>query len=384
MKIAFIHTTLGYGGAERLILDMANTLVVQKHSVSLYTCAKTSQIKFKDIDKKINIKSVLSFLPIKFFGFFQALVTYLKIFFMTFWILIFEQKYDLYILDQSSLPLILLYLFRRKSLYYCHFPDYLLVRNKKGILRIIYRKFIFLLEYLSMKFIQNLVCNSKFTKSITSSSFNIQQDKIGILYPTARIPVGNFKTKNKTRYFLALNRIEEKKNQIFAVEVFIHFKNQIIDSNTRLVLAGGLDSDIKDDLLYLQKIVDKIKKSGLDDQIDIRVNVSDKEKYSLIANAECILYTPVNEHFGIIPIEGMALGVPTIANNTGGPLESITEKTGALEENIKEKWSEKMEYFYSMNSKQKSILSKNCRERYQKYFSDSSFALKLKSIINKI
>lgn len=33
-----------------------------------------------------------------------------------------------------------------------------------------------------------------------------------------------------------------------------------------------------------------------------------------------------NEHFGIVPLEGMAAGRAVIACNSGGPLESIVDK----------------------------------------------------------
>ena len=38
-----------------------------------------------------------------------------------------------------------------------------------------------------------------------------------------------------------------------------------------------------------------------------------------------LLYTPVNEHFGIVPVEAMACGLPVIACNSGGPTESVIQ-----------------------------------------------------------
>lgn len=39
-----------------------------------------------------------------------------------------------------------------------------------------------------------------------------------------------------------------------------------------------------------------------------------------------LLYTPANEHFGIVPVEAMGCGVPVLACNSGGPTESILEE----------------------------------------------------------
>ena len=53
---------------------------------------------------------------------------------------------------------------------------------------------------------------------------------------------------------------------------------------------------------------------------------------SLLLNAATmLLYTPSNEHFGIVPLEAMLAGVPVLAANNGGPLETIIDgETGWL------------------------------------------------------
>ena len=38
-----------------------------------------------------------------------------------------------------------------------------------------------------------------------------------------------------------------------------------------------------------------------------------------------MLYTPQNEHFGIVPLEAMAARRPVVACNTGGPTESVAD-----------------------------------------------------------
>jgi alpha-1,3/alpha-1,6-mannosyltransferase len=56
-----------------------------------------------------------------------------------------------------------------------------------------------------------------------------------------------------------------------------------------------------------------------------------------------LLYTPENEHFGIVPVEAMHLGCVVIACNSGGPLESIKDQhTGYLLEPTPGLWAEKI------------------------------------------
>ena len=52
-------------------------------------------------------------------------------------------------------------------------------------------------------------------------------------------------------------------------------------------------------------------------------NCSQEVKAAIIKGSIALVYTPKNEHFGIVPREGMALGRPIIAGNSGGPTESI-------------------------------------------------------------
>ena len=63
----------------------------------------------------------------------------------------------------------------------------------------------------------------------------------------------------------------------------------------------------------------------------------------LLRNTNILLYTPANEHFGIVPVEAMYLGSVVIACNSGGPLESIVnEKTGFLLKPKANLWAEQI------------------------------------------
>ena len=55
LKIAFLHKALMYGGAERLILDMALALKEQGHAVTVYTAEYAPEKTFPEF-KDMNVK----------------------------------------------------------------------------------------------------------------------------------------------------------------------------------------------------------------------------------------------------------------------------------------------------------------------------------------
>lgn len=64
-----------------------------------------------------------------------------------------------------------------------------------------------------------------------------------------------------------------------------------------------------------------------------------------------LLYTPDREHFGIVPLESMQMGLPVIAVNSGGPTETIAHKeTGFLCKQVSNflLWRKDVQFFTCM------------------------------------
>ena len=54
-------------------------------------------------------------------------------------------------------------------------------------------------------------------------------------------------------------------------------------------------------------------------------------KSFLLDTSQLLVYTPTNEHFGIVPLEALLHSTPVLATPTGGPLETIEDNlTGFL------------------------------------------------------
>lgn len=61
------------------------------------------------------------------------------------------------------------------------------------------------------------------------------------------------------------------------------------------------------------------------------LSVPTQLKEILLKKASLLVYTPSNEHFGIVPLEAMLGGTPVLAANSGGPLETVVDgETGWL------------------------------------------------------
>lgn len=114
-----------------------------------------------------------------------------------------------------------------------------------------------------------------------------------------------------------------------------------------LTCTGGYDAREQENVGYHTELVQLAEKLGLksatakngitalDTPDDIEVlfllSVPSSLKATLLKTAKLLVYTPSNEHFGIVPLEAMLAEVPVLASNTGGPLETVVEgKTGWL------------------------------------------------------
>jgi alpha-1,3/alpha-1,6-mannosyltransferase len=104
----------------------------------------------------------------------------------------------------------------------------------------------------------------------------------------------------------------------------------------------------------------------------------------LLKSARLLIYTPSNEHFGIVPLEAMLAEVPVLAANTGGPLETVVDgETGWLcpPDNV-EKWSAVMNNVLQMSDQKVKTIGKAGKLRVKSEFSDAKMAEKLDVMID--
>jgi alpha-1,3/alpha-1,6-mannosyltransferase len=104
-----------------------------------------------------------------------------------------------------------------------------------------------------------------------------------------------------------------------ALRAFHKLVSDCPDKPMRLKIAGGYDLAVSENVEHLLELRKLSSELGISERVEFLCSVSHSQRQDLIQNAVAVLYTPENEHFGIVPCEGMAMRVPVLACKSGGP-----------------------------------------------------------------
>jgi len=293
----------------------------------------------------------------------------------------------------------------------------------------LYRMPMDLLEEFTTRQADVVLANSQFTARVFNSYFPSIRRTPKVIYPGINISAYQIASDvtdpditvlvSDRPTLLSMNRFEKKKNVTLAIDAFANLKKHLFvqgssrfSNNMRMVLAGGYDPRLEDNVTTLISLTDNVKSHGLtyriitpaisrieippfntdaaNPDIIFLLNFTTSQRSALL-NAKsslALLYTPTNEHFGIGPVEGMICGIPVLACNTGGPTETIIdypapERTGWLRPPDAQVWADALKEIVGMSQSDRDALAARSRARARRYFGMEAMAKSMEDALNE-
>ncbi|MDE1870841.1 MAG: glycosyltransferase [Candidatus Micrarchaeota archaeon] len=367
------HNINERGGAEKVILKIA-----QKYDATIYTLGynpKGTFEEFKDIDIRIfrKSKTVSSIFPKR--------VSNALHYGYSFYNLKVKEDYD--VINAHMSPSEWVRNRNPRVLWYCHTPPRELyddavanIRRKSVQEKVLYSSFARVYSSIERRILNNveaIATNSDNTKKRIRSA--LHKDSVVI---NPGIDFRRFTDRGNGRYFIYPSRFAEQKRQEYAIEAFSMFQRNRRFKDYKLVLAGSLSSRYADFSKYYERL-----RSMKARNVVFRTNPTDSELADLYSRSTGVLFTAVNEDYGIVPLEAMASRKPVISVNEGGPRETIVDgKTGFLVGSARE-MSERMRYI-AENGSIAAEMGRNGRKRVERNYSWNSFFKKFDSLARKV
>jgi alpha-1,3/alpha-1,6-mannosyltransferase len=222
-----------------------------------------------------------------------------------------------------------------------------------------------------------IVANSTETRKRIINGRLAPLERIKIVYPGANLidksELLSSDTKHAEKKYLIAGRIMIQKNIEAGIKAFLLTK---IEGAT-LFIAGHCDEKSKP---YLQDLISHYQSEN----VVFIPNPNDDEYKALFQTSFCLIFPPVNEDWGIIPIEAMSYGMPVICSNQGGPSESVLDgKTGFLCEPSPEPFSKAIARVATFTPNTYKQFSNAARQRAECY-TWAMFSKQLDDVIEEV
>lgn len=314
MKVAIVHDYIKeYGGAER-VLEALNEAFPD---APIYTLVYLPQFlgPHKERFNKMTIKpSFLNLIPFR-----EKLISPFRII-SPFVFRSFDfSDYDLIIVSQTG-AYIPNYLNKKDAVLICysHTPPRYLYGfatarewKKNVVFRVlgeIMNHFLRILDFDAAQNVDKFISNSENVRGRIKKFY--KKDAV-VIYPPLVFKKIEAKKEN---FYLAGGRIARPKHIDLIVKTFSEL-------NLKLKVFGK-------GFAGYEKEIEKLK--GENNKIEFLGEVTDDEKYALMAKAKAYVFASEDEDFGITPVEAQSFGTPVIAYRSGGVLETVESDTGVF------------------------------------------------------
>ncbi len=357
-KVTILSLHLGYGGAERATVDLANMLST-KYDVEIVSLYKTvDKCPFK-INNNVKVNYLTTLKPnreefmnsLKNHRYIKTFIEGLK----AIKILYLKKKLIRGFVEYSSSK----YMISSRI----DFTDILNRYGRKGAIKIgVEHNYI-----VDAKYTDRIVKNSKnlFALVLVSKSaskiYKVVIPNLKICYiPNVVDDTYDVLSNLNTKNLISVGRLEKEKGMLDLIEVFKLVHDE--DSKTKLDVFG--------DGKERTSIENKIYEYGLENSVTIHGFTSPSEIKKYYENASMYIMTSLRESFGIVLIESMKCGVPPIAFDCATGAKDIIKnnKNGFLiHDRNKQKMCKKIIEYLNYDKKEKKALQESALVTAQEF-----------------
>lgn len=185
-------------------------------------------------------------------------------------------------------------------------------RDLPGLHIPFYKYWLYKVMYaLDFKHADTIVAISNVDKEEIQEYYPQYKDKVIRIYDPIDIPVCPCYIENREPNIVAINLQFHHKNIITLIKAFEKIKNQIEED---LVLVGN----VPDRVVYLKKYVEE---HNLSDRVHFTGFVNEEERNHILQHCKLYVSPTLFEGFGMVSVEAIILGVPTLISKIPTNLE---------------------------------------------------------------
>lgn len=168
---------------------------------------------------------------------------------------------------------------------------------------------------------REVIACSRFMVREVVDGFELPAEKVHLVpngVDTELWTTADGRSSTRDRLVVAWGRVQYEKGFQVLIRAVASLRHRV--PGIRCIIAGRGS--------YLAELQTQIDVEGVNDLVDLAGFVPDDELRATLQRAGCVVIPSLYEPFGIVALEGMAAGAPTIVARTGG-LSEIVEGTGA-------------------------------------------------------